>query len=286
MVRTCIWIESNFIWNSLIGVWSPNFGAAWNQPKRHPQPEEIISCYKNLVAAVYNKLGCTLVLSRKIVWTNVPDEIHRKYNASITIEIFKIYRLQLHLTRLLGLIFRLVVRLTAQISIQRWSIVEAVSKMSHNISLECNYTHARGGGCRKIHYAEVLIMSGDNVSQLFNVWAQNGRSDTMATGHENAVKFMLSRLGSLEGRRFLDVGCNGWVVRRVAEQACDCAVGIDIAPQMIRVAQERRQRETETYIVGDFCDYSFKQRFDIIFSMESIYYVDELSLALNRRTRC
>ena len=126
-------------------------------------------------------------------------------------------------------------------------------------------------------------MSGDNVSQLFNVWAQNGRSDTMATGHENAVKFMLSRLGSLEGRRFLDVGCgNGWVVRRVAEQACDCAVGIDIAPQMIRVAQERRQRETETYIVGDFCDYSFKQRFDIIFSMESIYYVDELSLALNR----
>ena len=46
--------------------------------KRHPQPEEIISCYKNLVAAVYNKLGCTLVLSRKIVWTNVPDEIQQE----------------------------------------------------------------------------------------------------------------------------------------------------------------------------------------------------------------
>ena len=126
-------------------------------------------------------------------------------------------------------------------------------------------------------------MSDNNVSRLFNVWAQNGRSDTMAAGHENAVELMLSRLGSLEGRRFLDVGCgNGWVVRRVAEQACDCAVGIDIAPQMIKVAQERRQRETENYIVGDFCHYSFRQRFDIIFSMESIYYVNDLILALNK----
>ncbi len=75
------WIESNFLWNytdQCFEPYRPPSGAAWKAPKQHPQSKEIMSCYKNIVAAVYKKLGCTLVLSHKIAWTNVPNEIQQE----------------------------------------------------------------------------------------------------------------------------------------------------------------------------------------------------------------
>jgi hypothetical protein len=76
--RHVFWIESNSVWNctdQCFEPYRPPSGAAWKALKHHPQSQEIISCYKNIVTAIYARLGCTLVLSRRTIWTNVPKEI-------------------------------------------------------------------------------------------------------------------------------------------------------------------------------------------------------------------
>ena len=75
------WIKNNFIWNctdQCFEPYRPSSGAAWKAQKHHPQPQEIISCYKNIVTTIYARLGCTLAPSCKTIWINVPEEIQQK----------------------------------------------------------------------------------------------------------------------------------------------------------------------------------------------------------------
>ena len=76
--------------------------------------------------------------------------------------------------------------------------------------------------------------------------------------------------------KFLDLGCgNGWVVRKMSQHNnCKYSIGIDGSHNMIKKAK--------SYNIGDFEEttiesYYYKSKFDIIFSMETLYYLDDIN---------
>ena len=73
---------------------------------------------------------------------------------------------------------------------------------------------------------------------------------------------------------FLDLGCgNGWVVRKMnKEKLCLNAAGIDGADEMIKNAKSRDQKNE--YILADINSFIPKRKFDLIHSMEVLYYLD------------
>ncbi|MGB2245967.1 MAG: hypothetical protein ACPH19_07575, partial [Flavobacteriaceae bacterium] len=54
---------------------------------------------------------------------------------------------------------------------------------------------------------------------VFGEWAERGRDEGMAKGHQQAVDHMLGLvLSDQKAFSFLDAGCgNGWVVRQVSQ---------------------------------------------------------------------
>ena len=124
---------------------------------------------------------------------------------------------------------------------------------------------------------------------VFNEWALKGRDLGMEKGHAASVEEMLAF--SLEERSeigenfsFLDLGCgNGWATRKVYGQPfCSKAVGIDGAEQMIQNAKARGKGEH--YIQTQVDTYDSTDTFDVIYSMEFIYYLTDPSLFVQRIT--
>lgn len=124
----------------------------------------------------------------------------------------------------------------------------------------------------------------DAVSKVFDKWAKNGRDKLMEKEHgKNVIKFL--KTVSLEKQfTFLDVGCgNGWVVRRIAENNyCKNAIGIDKSKNMILQANSNKENIKEKYIHTDIESLKYKGKFDFIFSMESLYYVNSIDVALKK----
>ena len=124
----------------------------------------------------------------------------------------------------------------------------------------------------------------DKTSKLFDVWANTGRSEEMEKGHGTTVNQFLDKL-SLKGNfRFLDIGCgNGWVVRKMSEKSsCIKAIGIDKSKMMIKNAKSKTSSENESYFVTELESWNTKEKFDIIFSMESLYYSVPMEPALEK----
>ena len=124
----------------------------------------------------------------------------------------------------------------------------------------------------------------DKTSKLFDVWAKTGRSEEMEKGHGTTVNQFLDKL-SLKGNfRFLDIGCgNGWVVRKMSENSsCIKAIGIDKSKLMIKNAKSKISSEKESYFVTELESWNTKEKFDIIFSMESLYYSVPMESALKK----
>jgi len=124
---------------------------------------------------------------------------------------------------------------------------------------------------------------------VFNEWALKGRDLGMEKGHAASVEEMLAF--SLEERSeigenfsFLDLGCgNGWATRKVyGHPFCSKAVGIDGAEQMIQNAKARGKGEH--YIQTQVDTYDSTDTFDLIYSMEFIYYLTDPSLFVQRIT--
>ena len=115
----------------------------------------------------------------------------------------------------------------------------------------------------------------------FNLWAADGRDKKMASNHLESVDKMIELIQERTNKldkpfKFIDLGCgNGWVVRKIVEyNNCKYAIGIDGSENMINKAKE--------YDIGDFelSDielYNYKSRFDIVFSMETLYYIGNIS---------
>jgi len=125
------------------------------------------------------------------------------------------------------------------------------------------------------------------VRDVFDEWAESGKDLGMETGHADAVEEMLefslkerSEIG--EQFSFLDLGCgNGWAARNVyREPLCNRAVGVDGANKMIINARSRGLGEH--YVHADLATYDPKEKFDLIHSMEFVYYLADPEELIHR----
>ncbi len=122
---------------------------------------------------------------------------------------------------------------------------------------------------------------------VFNEWAENGKDLGMESGHAAAVREMLEfslKERSEIGKQFsfLDLGCgNGWATRKVhGEPLCNRAVGVDEASKMLINARSRSLGEH--YIQADVAVYDPEERFDLIHSMEFVYYLKDPKKFIHR----
>ena len=124
----------------------------------------------------------------------------------------------------------------------------------------------------------------DKVRKTFDKWAENGRAELMEEEHGKNVSKFLQTLSFDKPFTFLDVGCgNGWVVRKIAkEKNCKKTIGIDKSKKMIIQAKKKTVNNKEKFIHTDIESWSYKGKFDLIFSMESIYYADSIEKALKK----
>ena len=124
----------------------------------------------------------------------------------------------------------------------------------------------------------------DKVSKKFDQWAENGRAELMEREHgKNVIKF-LKKISFEKPFTFLDVGCgNGWVVRRVIqEKNCKKAIGIDKSKKMISQANKKKESKKEKFVCTDIQSWKYSGKFDFVFSMESLYYVDSIENSLSK----
>ena len=117
-------------------------------------------------------------------------------------------------------------------------------------------------------------------TEIFSKWAEEGKDVGMEKGHSASVSDMLNfalqeRTNLRKNFSFLDLGCgNGWAARKVAENPfCINAFGIDGAEQMLDNAK-KIQGEVE-YILADINSYVPNRKFDLIHSMEVLYYLED-----------
>ena len=124
----------------------------------------------------------------------------------------------------------------------------------------------------------------DIVRKTFDEWAQNGRAELMEREHGKNVSVFLDKITFEKPFSFLDVGCgNGWVVHKIAENPnCKKAIGIDKSKKMIIQAIKNKNNSNEEYIHTDVESLKYLGKFDYIFSMESLYYVESIEIALKK----
>ena len=124
----------------------------------------------------------------------------------------------------------------------------------------------------------------DETKKLFDEWAVTGRAEEMEKGHGVTVNKFLDSISFDKPFSFLDVGCgNGWIVRKIAQLPnCKKAVGIDKSKKMISVAISKQIYKKEKYTCTNLESWNYRGKFDVIFSMESLYYSVPMEPALNR----
>ena len=115
---------------------------------------------------------------------------------------------------------------------------------------------------------------------VFGKWAEEGKDIGMEKTHAASVNEMIDfaleeRTNIGKSFSFLDLGCgNGWVVRNVLKnELCDLAVGIDGAKQMI--ANAKKRGGNAKYIYEDINFFDSSDKYDLIHSMEVLYYLDD-----------
>lgn len=111
---------------------------------------------------------------------------------------------------------------------------------------------------------------------VFGEWAERGRDEGMAKGHQQAIDHMLGLvLSDQKAFSFLDAGCgNGWVVRQVSQHPkCVSAAGVDGAHQMIDKAQN--YDSVNSYTCADLDNWKPNYPVDIVHSMEVVYYLKD-----------
>ena len=126
-------------------------------------------------------------------------------------------------------------------------------------------------------------------TEVFGEWAETGKDIGMEKGHASAVEdminFAIQERTILERNfSFLDLGCgNGWVVRKLENKPlCVRSVGIDGAKQMIEKANEGASKSE--YLLENIDTYSSPDKFDLIHSMEVLYYLDNPALTVKKIT--
>ncbi len=127
-------------------------------------------------------------------------------------------------------------------------------------------------------------MSQEKVAETFDRWAEEGRDAGMEEGHGDVVRQVIEKLGVGPGERILDLGCgNGWATRLLAQTNAGVqAIGVDASKKMIAKADELHSLTIRArYDHGSFEQLDFKDaEFDRVFSMEALYYADDIEEAV------
>lgn len=132
-------------------------------------------------------------------------------------------------------------------------------------------------------------MSREKTVATFDQWAEAGRADGMEDAHGDVVRQVIEAMQLAPGEKVLDLGCgNGWATRQLAQTAAGVqAVGVDASPKMIARADELHSFTIRARY--DWCPFEaldFKdEEFDRVFSMEALYYAEDLDKALSELLR-
>ena len=126
-----------------------------------------------------------------------------------------------------------------------------------------------------------------SATEVFGQWLEEGKDIGMQNGHtisvQNMTDFALQeRVDIGDNFSFLDLGCgNGWVVRNVTKNSlCSRAVGIDGAKQMIAKAES--SGGDAKYILADINSFNSDEKYDVIHSMEVLYYLKDPSIIVQK----
>jgi len=105
----------------------------------------------------------------------------------------------------------------------------------------------------------------------------------MEVAHGPVARRVLASLGLGPDSHYLDLGCgNGYTVRLVSARYGATAVGVDASSEMIAKARSLSPHSPDvSFVCASFPRHSLPERsFDVVFSMESMYYMVDLDEAL------
>jgi arsenite methyltransferase len=123
----------------------------------------------------------------------------------------------------------------------------------------------------------------------FNNWARAGKGESMEKGHRPVGEQAIELMQIPPGARVLDVGCgSGWASRLIAQKANNGrVVGIDISDEMVKVSCDSSTSVSNIeYRVASAEKLPFADReFSHAFSMESLYYYEDMLSALKEIAR-
>ena len=111
---------------------------------------------------------------------------------------------------------------------------------------------------------------------VFSQWALIGKDEGMERGHAASVQAMLElAIPKLnDGFSAIDLGCgNGWVTRMLSELGAGHSEGVDGSNEMITKATSKDSNHK--YSLGLLPDWSPGRRFDLVHTMEFLYYLDD-----------
>jgi 2-polyprenyl-3-methyl-5-hydroxy-6-metoxy-1,4-benzoquinol methylase len=123
--------------------------------------------------------------------------------------------------------------------------------------------------------------------EVFDEWAVIGKDKGMETSHSASVSEILDfAIGQIEKNNaefnFLDFGCgNGWVADQLSKNNnCSFSMGIDGAKTMIMNAEKRKSEAV--FLLKDLNNFKLNHKFDLIFSMEVLYYLENPSSVIKK----
>ncbi|HBP20329.1 MAG TPA: class I SAM-dependent methyltransferase [Planctomycetes bacterium] len=115
----------------------------------------------------------------------------------------------------------------------------------------------------------------EGAGALFDEWAEAGRGESMARGHERLAGAALDALEPGTQARLLDLGCGVGRALELAQERYGCALaGIDVAAAMIERARARVPAADLHHGSVDalpFADAAFSH----VVSVEAIYYFED-----------
>jgi phosphoethanolamine N-methyltransferase len=104
----------------------------------------------------------------------------------------------------------------------------------------------------------------------------------VSTGGPETTEYLCSKLGDRlrPGARVLDVGSGiGGAAFHLAREYGADVTGVDLAPEMVAIAQERGERPvgqgSATFLLADILELDFPEKFDIVWSRDALMHLPD-----------
>lgn len=124
-------------------------------------------------------------------------------------------------------------------------------------------------------------MKNFSVIDVFDSWAKSGKDRGMEQGHNDSGERIIQITNQIKGNDFekelsiLDLGCgNGWLLRKITSNYKN-STGVGVDGSLIMINNAIKEDKKNDYICADLNNWIPKHKFDIIISMEVLYYLDD-----------